>query len=110
MPMATQTGADTGAALAGKARQRRRTRGAIVAATQRLLAAGTTPSVSEIADEADVSRRTVYQHFSTLDQLLLDATIGALSSATVDDALAAVPPDGSPQEYVAAMIRALCDM
>jgi AcrR family transcriptional regulator len=108
--MTTKTGAQIGAAPAGKARQRRRTRSAIVAATQRLLAAGTTPSVSEIADEADVSRRTVYQHFATLDQLLLDATIGALSSTTVDDALAAVPPDGSPQEYVAAMVRSLCDM
>lgn len=94
----------------GKARQRRRTRTAIVAATQRLLAAGETPTISEIAEEADVSRRTVYQHFSSLDQLLLDATIGTLSESSVQDALATVDADGSTEERVAAMVRALCEM
>ena len=94
----------------GKARQRRRTRNAIVNATQRLLAAGATPSVSQIADEADVSRRTIYQHFPTLDQLLLDATIGTLSESAVSDALNQVDPTGSPQDHVTAMVRAVSEM
>lgn len=101
---------DHGDELTGKARQRRRTRTAIVTATQRLLAADTTPSVSEIAREADVSRRTVYQHFASLDQLLLDATIGALSEAEVHDAFEAVDPDGSAEDRVAAMVTALSEM
>jgi AcrR family transcriptional regulator len=39
--------------------QRRRTRKAIVDAAMRLIARGTTPSVNDVAAEADVSRRTV---------------------------------------------------
>ena len=61
--------------------QRRRTRKAIVDATIALLARGTTPSVTDVAAAADVSRRTIYLYFPKFDQLLLDATIGALSQA-----------------------------
>ena len=43
----------------GRARQRRRTRAAIVQAAAELLRSGAEPSVGEIADPADVSRRTV---------------------------------------------------
>ncbi len=72
--------------------QRRRTRRAILDATAGLLADGASPSVAEIADAAEVSRRTVYLHFPTLDQLLLDAIVGSLSTP-VDEALAAAPED-----------------
>jgi AcrR family transcriptional regulator len=65
----------------GRVAQRRRTRRAIVDAATRLLAEGGTPTVDEVAAAADVSRRTVYLHFPTYDQLLLDATLGALSAA-----------------------------
>jgi AcrR family transcriptional regulator len=71
----------------GRAAQRRRTRRAIVQATMDLLARGVEPSVSDIAAEADVARRTVYMHFPTLDQLILDATLG-LMNVDVDAALA----------------------
>src|SRR6185312_2040301 len=71
----------------GRYRQKRRTRAAIVAATSALLRSGVTPSVGEIADAADVSRRTVYSYFPTLEQLLLDATLGLLSQSAVDDAI-----------------------
>jgi len=67
--------------------QRRRTRKAIVDAAMALLAHGRTPSVADVAAAADVSRRTVYLHFPTFDQLLLDATIGALSQAPVAAAI-----------------------
>lgn len=50
-------------------------------ATTRLIAGGANPSVDDIAAAADVSRRTIYMYFPTLDQLLLDATIGALVAA-----------------------------
>lgn len=65
---------------------RRRTRRAIVDATTELLKAGQDPSVGDIAAAADVSRRTVYLHFPTLDQLVLDATVGLLN-VDVDAAL-----------------------
>jgi AcrR family transcriptional regulator len=74
-------------ASAGRAAQRRRTRAAIVAATRELIAGGKTPSIDEIAAAADVSRRTIYMYFPTVDQLVLDATAGLLSEATIDEAL-----------------------
>lgn len=64
---------------AGRVAQRRRTRKDIVDATATLLTEGQEPSVSEIAATADVSRRTVYLHFPSLEQLLIDATLGAMS-------------------------------
>lgn len=70
---------------AGRERQRRRTRKAILDATVSLLASGRDPSIGEIAEAADVSRRTVYLHFATLEQLLIDATVGAMTDAGFDD-------------------------
>jgi AcrR family transcriptional regulator len=96
----------------GKERQRRRTRTAIVAATAELLAAGVQPSVNEIADAAGVSRRTVYLYFPTLEQLMLDATVGLLSQAAVDEAIDAVDDTSgaaSAERRVEAMVRALAD-
>jgi AcrR family transcriptional regulator len=72
----------------GRVAQRRRTRRAILDATAQLLQAGQEPSVNEIAAAADFSRRTVYLYYPTLDQLVLDATIGSLN-VDVDAALAA---------------------
>jgi len=92
--------------------QRRRTRKAIVDATIGLLARGETPSVADVAAAADVSRRTVYLYFPTFDQLLIDATIGALSQAPVDRAIDAAPGgagrhDSDVEDRVERMVRAL---
>jgi AcrR family transcriptional regulator len=76
----------------GRVAQRRRTRRAILDATAELLRSGDEPSVNEIAAAADVSRRTVYLYYPTLDQLVLDATIGTLNT-DIDAALAAQPSD-----------------
>lgn len=94
----------------GRFKQRRRTRAAIVSAAADLLASGETPSVNEIADAADVSRRTIYQYFPTIEQLLLDATVGLMSQVSVDEAIDAADTDGDAKERVAAMIRALGDL
>src|SRR3954469_15517789 len=94
----------------GRFRQRRRTRAAIVAAAAELLRTGQTPNVNDVADAADVSRRTVYQYFPTLEQLLIDATLGMLSQARVDEAIAAADTGGDATERVAAMIEALSTM
>jgi AcrR family transcriptional regulator len=91
----------------GRAAQRRRTRRAIVEATSRLLAAGADPSINEIAAAADVSRRTIYTYFPTLDQLLLDATLGAMNL----DVETAVDEAGEPdaRARVATLIALLSD-
>jgi AcrR family transcriptional regulator len=90
-----------------RAAQRRRTRKAIVDAAAALLAGGTTPSIDEIAAAADVSRRTVYMYFPTLDQLLIDAALGALSRTTIDRAIAAAPHGETPEDRVERLVRAL---
>jgi AcrR family transcriptional regulator len=94
-------------ALNGRERQRRRTRQAIVAATMELVAAGRHPSVNEIADAAEVSRRTVYLHFPRLDQLLLDATLGLLSQHAVDDAIDGADRGDDAGSRVEAMVNTI---
>jgi AcrR family transcriptional regulator len=92
----------------GRYRQRRRTRAAIVAAAAELLRDGRTPSMQEVADAADVSRRTLYQYFPTLDQLLLDATLGALSADRVTDAIdEALQREGDAADRVVAAVGAI---
>lgn len=88
------------AASSGRAAQRRRTRAAIIAATQRLLNDGRDPSIDEIAAEADVSRRTIYMYFPTLDQLVTDATSGLLAQRTVDPLLDSAEFSSDPVERV----------
>jgi AcrR family transcriptional regulator len=95
----------------GRFRQRRRTRSAIVNAAAELLRSGkATPGVNEIAEAADVSRRTVYQYFPTVEQLLLDAMLGLLSQAAVDSAIGQADPGGDVLDRVSAMIRALVSL
>jgi AcrR family transcriptional regulator len=98
----------------GRTGQKRRTRAAIVHATAKLLSEGrATPGVNEIAEAADVSRRTIYQYFPTLDHLLLDATLGLLTQTDVDAAIDAAARHADAGEgveaagRVEAMIRAL---
>lgn len=94
----------------GRPSQRRRTRKAIVEAATELVASGETPSVDEVARAADVSRRTVYLHFPTLDQLLIDATVGALSNAGVDAALAREAGSDDPRSRVEALAGTMLDL
>jgi AcrR family transcriptional regulator len=71
-----------------------------------LIAGGASPSVDDIAAAADVSRRTIYMYFPTLDQLLLDATVGALSAVRT----AAVAGDlagDDPVARVDALVRSV---
>jgi len=95
------------AALSGRPAQKRRTRKAIVDATIALLARGGTPSVNEVATAADVSRRTVYLYFPTFDQLLIDATLGALSQPA-PPAARHEPEEGNGEDArVERVVRAL---
>ena len=97
----------------GRPAQRRRTRNAIVNATITLLAHGTTPSIDDVAAAAEVSRRTIYMYFPTFDQLLIDATVGALSQESVDRAIVTGAEDSGDggqhdvEERVERMVRAL---
>lgn len=57
--------------------QKRRTRKALVEAAGRLIAEGRRPSVAEVADAADISRRTAYRYFPSAEQLSVEATLEA---------------------------------
>jgi AcrR family transcriptional regulator len=94
----------------GRPAQRRRTRRAIVDATAQLIARGETPTIADVAAAADVSRRTVYMYFPSLDQLLIDATLGAISQAEVDRALEPPELGDDPGARVEAMARAVQGM
>ena len=77
----------------GRLAQRNRTRKGIVDATTRLLVEGRTPTMADIVDAAEVSRRTIYMYFPTLEQLLLDATLGALTQHAIDPVADESEPD-----------------
>jgi AcrR family transcriptional regulator len=87
----------------GRERQRRRTRKAILDAAVELLGRGENPSVAEIAEAADVSRRTVYLYFPTLEHLLADAALDA-ARATVEPSFEA---SGDAAERVEVLVRAV---
>ncbi|MES2305062.1 MAG: helix-turn-helix domain-containing protein [Gemmatimonadota bacterium] len=72
--------------------QKRRTRAALLAAAAGLMAEGSVPTVAEVADAADVSRRTAYRYFPTQDQLLVEASLERLRPE-VEAALAAALAD-----------------
>jgi AcrR family transcriptional regulator len=92
---------------AGRFRQRQRTRANIVAAAIELLKSGITPSMADIAAATGVARRTLYLHFPTLEQLLIEAQLGLLSESSVDSAIAAADPGGDAEARVIAMIDAI---
>ncbi|MEI9992772.1 MAG: TetR/AcrR family transcriptional regulator [Rhizomicrobium sp.] len=89
--------------------QRQRTHDVIIAAAIDLMKSGVTPSMAEIVEAARVSRRTVYLHFPTLDQLLTDARIGLLSKQAVDAEFELVDPGGDTEKRVTAMIDAIIE-
>jgi AcrR family transcriptional regulator len=82
----------------------------MVDAAMALIAEGKSPSVADVAAAADVSRRTVYLHFPTFEQLLIDATVGALAQSPVDRAVAPAAENEPVEARVERMVRALHDM
>jgi AcrR family transcriptional regulator len=87
----------------GRERQRRRTRKAILDAAVELLRRGESPTVAQIAEAADVSRRTVYLYFPTLEHLLADAALDAARG----DVEPRFEPSGDPADRVEALVRAV---
>lgn len=67
-----------GQAEKGRVRQKRRTRALLLRAAGELIRRGQVPTVTAVADEADVSRRTAYRYFPTQEQLLAEASLESL--------------------------------
>jgi len=86
------------ATLGTRARLKARTRRSIVVAATDLMdeSAGIAFSVDDLAARAGVSRRTVFNHFASLDDVV--AAVGAGIFGAVRDALLAVdPPAAAPE-------------
>lgn len=85
----------------GRTAQKSRTRQALVAATQELLAAGHTPKVEDAAERAGISRTTAYRYFPNQRSLLL-----AARPTISPDSL--MPPDAptDPRERLDALMTA----
>jgi AcrR family transcriptional regulator len=64
-----------------------------------LVARGGAPSVTEVADAADVSRRTAYRYFPTQEQLLTEVSLEHLRPQ-VERALKAAAERNSPAEVL----------
>lgn len=76
----------------GRLKQKLRTRRHLVATAARLMHAGGRPTVGEVADAAEVSRRTAYRYFPTQSKLLIEAALEGLRPR-MDEAIAAGPMD-----------------
>ncbi|WP_051792624.1 TetR/AcrR family transcriptional regulator [Amycolatopsis jejuensis] len=84
--------------------QKRRTRKALVEAAGRLIAAGQRPSVAEVADAAEISRRTAYRYFPSAEQLSVEATLEA-TRQNMELSIEA----GKPGEPVSGRVERLVD-
>jgi AcrR family transcriptional regulator len=87
----------------GRERQRRRTRRAIVAAAADMLARGESPSIAEVADAAEVAKRTVYTYFATVEHLLADAALELSTRADAPQVAASEEPQARLAEFVRSM-------
>lgn len=85
-------------------KQKARTRRDLVAAALALLEAGGTPTVTEVADAAEVSRRTAYRYFPTGEQLMTEALLEG-ARADVERDIGA----GSAEDSITARVDRLVD-
>jgi len=86
----TKTSTAKATADAGRARQRLRTRRLLLATAARLIETGGWPTVAEVADAAEVSRRTAYRYFPTQAKMFVEAALEGLRPV-MEAALAATP-------------------
>jgi AcrR family transcriptional regulator len=92
--------------LSGREKQKRRMRALLLRAAIQLIERGVTPTVPEVADAADVSRRTAYRYFPTQEQLLTEASLEKLKPQVeriLDSALRMQDPVKSLDTLVAAL-------
>jgi AcrR family transcriptional regulator len=84
--------------------QKRRTRRALLEAALQIMRRGETPTVGAVAEAAEVSRRTVYLYFPTLEQLLTETALEAVR-LQVEEALDLAASD-DPEVRLDTLVRA----
>ena len=83
----------------GRVKQKRRMRVLLLHAAADLVAQGKAPSVTEVADAADVSRRTAFRYFPTQEQLLTEVSLEHVRPK-VEAALKAAAARRTPSEVL----------
>ena len=82
----------------GRTRQKQRTRDQLIAAARKLITAGDTPRVEEVAEAAGISRPTAYRYFASQAELLAAAYPETGAASVLPD-----PPPAALDERVAAV-------
>ncbi|MDT7553387.1 MAG: hypothetical protein QOI16_1923, partial [Pseudonocardiales bacterium] len=95
--------------MASRDNQKRRTRRALVAAAAELISAGQRPTVAEVADAADISRRTAYRYFPSAEQLTVEAALDA-TRRNMELSIDAGPADEPVVARVGRLVDALARM
>jgi AcrR family transcriptional regulator len=90
----------------GRTRQKQRTRRLLVETAVKLIAAGGQPTVTEVADAADVSRRTAYRYFPTREKLHAEAALDGLRPV-MEAAIASIPGTSDDDSDIEARVTAL---
>jgi AcrR family transcriptional regulator len=90
----------------GRARQKRRMRTLLLRTAAELVDKGGAPSVTEVADAAEVSRRTAYRYFPTQEQLLTEIALERLRPQ-VDELLRLAARRRFPAETLDAAIASI---
>jgi AcrR family transcriptional regulator len=93
----------------GRDNQKRRTRRTLVETAGRLIAAGKRPSVAEVAEAAEVSVRTAYRYFPSVEQLTVEATLEA-TRQNMELSIEAGPPEEPVTARVGRLVDALAQM
>jgi AcrR family transcriptional regulator len=75
-----------------------------------LLAKGDAPSITDIAAVADVSRRTIYMYFPTVEQLLTDAALGLATESAMAQVLDPSTFPGDAAARIEALARSVQKM
>jgi AcrR family transcriptional regulator len=87
--------------------QKRRTRAAIVAAARAILDRGDTPTVAQVAQEARMTRTTVYRYFPNQEALLVELSITVGLDEEFAELLARPLGRATPQSRLLEVVDAL---
>ena len=109
MPPRSPRPAPTAHRTGSRERQKYRTRRELMDTAIRLVGTGLWPTVAEVADAAQVSRRTAYRYFPTQAQLLIEAALDGVRPAMAE-AMANAPSgrcEDDLRDRVDALVRSM---
>ena len=89
----------------GRVNQKTRTRMALLDTARQLIEHGEDPTLEHVAEAALVSRATAYRYFSSVDELLAEASIDGPELGTPDEVLSTLDPGADLADRVDHVVR-----